>query len=80
MVISAVSALVCVSRLLVSGWWRALRRKAAVLKWLLEGGLSLALLSLGTVSRSDVRAHSNHTSVNSVCRGVISMTTLLGVS
>ena len=37
-VISAVCTLACVSRLLVSGWWRALRRKAAVLKWLLEGG------------------------------------------
>lgn len=24
----------CVSRLLVSGWWRALRQKATVLKWL----------------------------------------------
>ena len=41
---------------------------------------SLALLSLGTVSRSDVRAHSNHMSVNSVCGGVISMTTLIEVS
>ena len=41
---------------------------------------SLALLNLVTVSRSDVRAHSNHTSVNSVCRGLISMATLLGVS
>ena len=37
-VISAVGALACVIRLLVSGWWRALRRKAAVLKWLLQGG------------------------------------------
>ena len=37
-VINAVGALACVSRLLVSRWWRALRRKAAMLKWLLEGG------------------------------------------